>query len=78
MKVSVAVEPDLLQFARFLHFLDAHHFDVIQVTYQRHHELRLSVPQAKVHLLLLRNMFWIQTGQTSSKILDHVSLIIPN
>lgn len=53
-KVSVLVQPDLLQLAGFLHFLDAHHFDVLQVTRQRHHEPRVSVSEAEVDLLLLR------------------------
>lgn len=54
VKGSVLVEPDLLQLAAFLHFLDAHHFDVVQVARQRHHEPRVSVPQAEVDLPLLR------------------------
>lgn len=53
-KVSVLVQPDLLQLSGFLHFLDAHHFDVPHVTRQRHHEPRVSVSQAEVDLLLLR------------------------
>lgn len=62
MEVTVAVGPDLLQFARLLHFLDAHHLEVIKVPSQRHQELRLSVPQAKVDLPLFRNMFQVQKG----------------
>lgn len=67
---SVLVEPDLLQIAVFLRFLDAHHFDVAQVARQRHHEPRVSVPQAEVDLLLLRkHTFRVQLLQTPAHVI---------
>ena len=52
--MSAVVEPDLLEPVGLLCLLDPHQLDVIQIAGDRHHEPGLSVPQAEVHLLLLR------------------------